>query len=339
MRIIFRLDATKQIGIGHMMRCMALAEEFLKRGCKCYFFSDITSNKLLYQLKKRKIIVHKINKIIRQDKELKNLISFSKKKEIDWIISDNYEMDSKCTQIIKENGLKLLSIDDIAQAFYFSDIVVNQNINANILKIKGTKDTKFLLGTKYVMLRDELIKIKMKNYNDSVQNILITLGGTDKDNLNLKIIKNINDIYNEVRLVVVSGPYNSHYDILKKFSKNNSRKIDIIKTPSSMLDIYLESDIAISAGGSSCYELAYFGIPNIIITIADNQINIAKELDKKNVSIYLGKKEDFCSNILNENLIKLINDDSLRKKMAQNGRKLVDGKGKKRIVDYIEYFK
>ena len=106
-----------------------------------------------------------------------------------------------------------------------------------------------------------------------------------------------------------------------------------------MLDIYLESDIAISAGGSSCYELAYFGIPNIIITVSDNQLNIAKELNKKNVSIYLGKKEDFSPNRIKENVLKLINDTSLRKKMAENGRKLVDGKGKKRIADVIEKYK
>ncbi len=339
MRIIFRLDATKEIGIGHMMRCMALAEELVIRGEKCYFFSKITNNELLNQLKKRKIIVEKINKINTYREELKNLIRFSKKKEIDWIITDNYEIDSECTQAIKNDGFKLLSIDDIAQAFYYSDIVVNQNINANNLKIEGAEHTKFLLGTKYVMLRDELLKIEMKRYNDSVKKILITLGGIDKDNLTLKIIKNINEINAEVKLIVVSGPYNTHYDDLKKFANNNSRKIDVISSPRSMLDIYLESDIAISAGGSSCYELAYFGIPNIIITVADNQLNIAKALDKKNVSIYLGKKEEFSSNRIKENVLKLINDNSLRKNMAENGRKIVDGKGKKRIVDVVEKYK
>jgi len=82
MRTVFRLDATKEMGIGHMMRCMALAEELIRRGGKCYFFSIITNNKLLNQLKKRKIIVEKINEFNTFGEDLKNLIRFSNKKEI-----------------------------------------------------------------------------------------------------------------------------------------------------------------------------------------------------------------------------------------------------------------
>lgn len=338
MRIVFRLDATKKIGIGHMMRCMALAEELIRRKEKCYFFSMITSNELINQLKKRKIIVEKINEINTFKEEMKNLLIFCKKKKIDWVVTDHYKINSEYTKAIKNGEFKLLSIDDIAQTFYYSDIVVNQNINANNLEIEGTEHTKFLLGTKYAMIRDELLKREMKKYNDPVRKILITLGGTDKDNLTLKIIKNIEEINGEAELIVISGPYNPHYNELKKFADNASKKIDIISSPQSMLDIYLESDIAISAGGTSCYELAYFGIPNIIIAIADNQLNIAKEFDKKNVSIYLGRKEDFSSNKIKENVLKLVNDNLLRKKMAENGRSLVDGKGKKRIVDVIERY-
>ena len=103
-----------------------------------------------------------------------------------------------------------------------------------------------------------------------------------------------------------------------------------------MEKVYLETDIAISAGGSSCYELAYFGIPNIIITVADNQLNNAKTLNKNNVSVYLGKKEDFSSAKLKENILKLINNTPLRRKMIKNEMRLVDGRGKKRIVEVMK---
>ncbi|GAG07678.1 unnamed protein product, partial [marine sediment metagenome] len=115
-------------------------------------------------------------------------------------------------------------------------------------------------------------------------------------------------------------------------------KIRVIKSPENMANLYLESDIAISAGGSSCYELAYFGIPNIIITLADNQLNIAHELDKQKISTYLGTKNEIEIEQLKNKVKELINNDSLRKTMSQNGKKLVDGKGKERIVRFMERF-
>jgi spore coat polysaccharide biosynthesis predicted glycosyltransferase SpsG len=102
--------------------------------------------------------------------------------------------------------------------------------------------------------------------------------------------------------------------------------------------IYLESDIAISAGGTTCYELAYFGIPNIIITIADNQLKNAKDLDKQKVSIYLGKKDDVTTDKITEKAKELIDNSNLRKSISLNGKKLIDGKGKKRIVEALECY-
>ena len=82
---------------------------------------------------------------------------------------------------------------------------------------------------------------------------------------------------------------------------------------------------AISAGGTSSYEFSYFGIPNIIISIADNQLAISDEFDKQNISIYLGRKEQFSSENLKNKVKELIEDSQLRRKLSENGKKLVDG--------------
>jgi len=147
------------------------------------------------------------------------------------------------------------------------------------------------------------------------------IGGTDKDNLILKIMKFLKS-FNNLEFLIVIGPLNPHFDEIKKYIKENGLNARVIKSPDNMTDLYLESDIAISAGGSSCYEFAYFGIPNIIVVIADNQ------------SIYVGKKEELNSENLKNKFKELIDNSSLRKKLSENGKKLVDGKGKQRIVDF-----
>ena len=106
-----------------------------------------------------------------------------------------------------------------------------------------------------------------------------------------------------------------------------------------MADLYLQSDIAISAGGTTCYELAYFGIPNIIITVATNQLNIAKELNKKNISTYIGSKEEISLEKLKVGVLELINNYKKREEMIKNGKRLVDGLGKKRVVECMNSFR
>jgi len=336
LNIIFRVDATKKIGIGHLMRCIALSEELNKRGHRCYFISHILGKNLKEKVIKRNNFLVEIKKINDLELDLKYLLKFSDEHNIDWVITDHYEINSNYLKKIKKNGFNLLSIDDTAQTYYYSDIVVNQNAGADKLDIKGEDYTTFLLGPKYVMLRDELLKREEKKIKKDVGNLLITIGGTDKDNYTLKILKQIKDV--KIKKIVIIGALNPHYLEIKDYIKNTT-DVEVVISPNNMFDLYKKAYIAISAGGTTCYELAYFGIPNIIITVADNQLNIAKELDKKNVSMYLGKKEEISSKKLKENVLKLINNTSLRKQMAKNGMKLVDGNGKKRIIEVMNTFK
>jgi spore coat polysaccharide biosynthesis predicted glycosyltransferase SpsG len=229
-----------------------------------------------------------------------------------------------------------MSIDDTAQMHYYSDVIVNQNIGAEKLTFSAEPYTAFLLGSSYVMLRNELlIRMKKKN-NPAVKKMLITLGGTDPDNFLLHILKSLEKMKKDIDILAVIGPFNLHFPTLQTYQKTTEMKLNIIQSPTNMADIYLQADLAISAGGSSCYELAYFGIPNLIIAVADNQLSIAYEFDKQRIGIYLGEKNEIQQEYLRDKVKELLVNKSLRKHMSQNGHNLVDGKGKKRIVDYME---
>lgn len=329
MNVAFKVDVSKEIGIGHLMRCLALSEELKKRGCKCYILSKIDDNIAKKKTREFQVEFHKI-------KTLDDLIKFSKDQDIDWIITDCYNLDTDYIKKLKNEKFKVLSIDDNALIHYHSDIVVNQNIGANKLDYSSEKYTRFLLGPEYAIMRDELLKRKEKKERENVEKILVTLGGTDKDNLTLKVLKALETVDKNIEILAVVGPFNPHYSNLQEFIKKSDSNIKLIQSPGNMTDIHLESDIAISAGGTSCYELAYFGIPNLIVTIADNQLNIARELDNQEISIYLGKKEDVKAELVLDKVNELINNHPVRKSMNQNGKKLIDGRGKKRIVDVME---
>jgi len=336
--VAFRVDASPKIGVGHLMRCLALSEELSRRGNRCYFLSKIDDNNLLTNIKNFRVDCQKIKTNTTLKGDLNTLLNFSKKHDIDWIITDHYGIDATYVKEIKQHGFHVLSVDDTAQMHYFSDILLNQNIGAECFDFSAEKYTKYLLGPKYIMMRDKLLKRSNKIKNNEVKKILVTVGGSDLDNLILKILKLLEPINKNIEIFTIIGPFHQSHQDIKKYICETEQKIKLLESPENMTDIYLESDMAISAGGSTCYELAYFGIPNIIITIADNQIRVAEELNKKKVSTYLGKRNELIEDQFKNTVDELIFDYDLRKNMSQNGRKLVDGKGKERIVDFLERF-
>ena len=321
MKIVFRVDASKELGIGHFMRCLALSEEFTRRGHVCIFFSKI-DHSLIWKIKNYDINHKIISKETSWRKELVLLTNFLKENNIDWVVTDHYKIDSNYIRAIIKNGVKVLSIDDTAQIYYYSNIVVNQNIGAEKIRFESDENTIFLLGPDYIMIRDSLLKRNEKKYRKKVKKILVTMGGTDNYNLTKKILKMIelSHLDKKIDIILIIGPLNTFSSNIKDYVKKSKLKVNIIESPKDISKIYLDSDIAISAGGSTCYELAYFGIPNMIITIANNQLEIAKELYEKHISIYLGDKNKINLDDFRHKINELIINNYIRKKM-------IEGKG------------
>lgn len=318
------------------MRCLALSEELIKRKHQVYFFSKIQDKELIDKIKNHNITFKQIDKELSMNQELKLLIEYLKQEKIDWVITDHYKLNEDYIKKIKDNHFKVLSIDDTAKLYYHSDIVLNQNIGSEKLNYSSEDYTRFLLGSKYIMLRDEIIKEKNEE-NKTGNTVLITFGGSDSDNFSLKILKILDSRFDKLKYIVVTGPLNPFYKEIKKYTDSH-QNVSVFKSPKNMAEIYKKSDISISAGGSTCYELAYYGIPNIIIYFAENQKKVSEELDNNNISFNLGYKDDYKEETLIEKINKLINDKELKEKMSKNGKKIVDGKGKQRIVDYLERF-
>jgi len=334
--IAFRVDASPEIGLGHLMRCGALSEALTQRGNSCMFLSKITNKKLLNSIKKTNATHQNIPPDVSLKKDLEIVIKLSHETEIDWVITDHYAIDTHYLKTIKKNGFKVLSIDDTAQIHYPSDLVVNQNAGAKQLRFSAETYTKFLLGPEYAILRDNLLMREQKKENTGVKKLLITIGGTDPDNFTLRILRELESIDPNIEITTVLGPYNRFYNTIRRYADKSDQNIVLRSSPKNMVDMYLASDIAISAGGSSCYELAYFGIPHLIIAVAENQLNIARELGKQKISIFLGEKNDIKKGFVKDKVKDLIDDPLLRRHMSQNGRKLVDGNGKQRIVHVME---
>ncbi|GAG99641.1 unnamed protein product, partial [marine sediment metagenome] len=209
---------------------------------------------------------------------------------------------------------------------HYCDMLLDQNIYEinpyeNLLL---KKKSKILLGPKYVLLDPNYTKISPNKKISCLSKINICFGGSDPVNLTSKIIDIIKTI-NYINFDIIVGPYYQHYKELHEKTKE-FLNIRLFKNPENMEKLLNESQLAIGSTGISSYERCYLGIPTIVITISENQINVAKNLEKKGVIDYLDHYDNFDENKLTILIEKYYNNEKLNKK-REKCLKLIDGKG------------
>lgn len=342
MNLYVRADADSKIGIGHIMRCIALAQSWHDAGGKVTFITRFTSNSLKDRIESEGFKIVSIDHVCPDPSDLKNtsaILDCDNTDKDKWLVLDGYHFDSAYQKRIKESRFKLLCIDDYGHAdHYYADIILNQNINADKSFYNYREPyTKLLLSTRYALLRREFKQWQnwQRDIPPIAQKVLVTLGGGDHDNATLKVIsalKKINISGLEVKIIV--GPANPNLQELIRVVVDNSN-LQIITNATNMPELMAWADIAITAGGSTCWEMALLGVPNIIITFARNQQPIAEKLYKTGMAIYLGRSSELTIESIVENLTILLLSQEKRIKYSQKSRNLVDGSGAQRVCQEI----
>ncbi|MDH7472936.1 MAG: UDP-2,4-diacetamido-2,4,6-trideoxy-beta-L-altropyranose hydrolase [Anaerolineae bacterium] len=337
--LIIRADAGARIGTGHLMRCLALAQGWQDRGGEVLFVSLCESPVLRQRLLDEGIQVISVKDPYPAAGDWKCLSQILNQHPGAWVVVDGYHFDQHYQARIKEAGHPLLVIDDIAHLdHYYADIVLNQNIHATDLQYSCESYTKLLLGTKYVLLRREFLKWQGWNREipEIARKVLVTFGGADRDNATLKVIEALQQIgVEEIEAVVVVGAVNSHFKELQSAAQNSRIPIRLETTIKNMPELMVWADVAVSAGGSTCWELAFTGLPNLVLVLAENQRLIAKKLHDVGASVNLGWHADLSSVEIAQVLTNLIAEEKQRRLMAEIGQKLVDGNGVSNVLNEI----
>ncbi|MGL4911900.1 MAG: UDP-2,4-diacetamido-2,4,6-trideoxy-beta-L-altropyranose hydrolase [Romboutsia sp.] len=335
--IAIRADGSFDKGMGHIMRCMSIAKEFKNRNIEPIFLikkNENTEELLnLSNIKYRNIYSINLESEIEEIKEIFNEIN------PEYTLSDSYWISNEYLKSLKNISKMLISIDDNNLYQYPSDVVINYNLHSNDIefKLKNNK-LKMLLGSKYCMLRKEFqeaIPIKIK---DKANKILIIMGGTDINSFSNIVLENLLRIDKNIKIdVVVAKSYKNEH-ILRCIEKDNNN-VNIIYNPSNMVSVMKGCDLAISAGGTTVYELGCLGIPTILIPQVDNQISIAIKADELGLMINMGKYDCINLDDLNNTVIKLLDNIELRAKMHELCIDTIDNKGTLNVVNEIIKYK
>jgi len=253
-----------------------------------------------------------------------------------WLVLDGYHLDPIYQQAVRAAVFRLLVIDDMAHLpAYHADILLNQNLGAEKLNYYCDPDTTLLLGSRYALLRQEFLAWHgwQREISDMGRKVLVTMGGGDPDNVTLKVIHALDQVHVDgLEAVVVVGGSNPHYEILHSAIRNLQLKIRLERNASNMAELMAWADVAVSAGGSTCWELLFMGLPSVVLALAENQRGIADELEKAGVTTNLGWFSRVSEDVIAVTLSVLTKADERRCQMSKSGQQLVDGFGSRRIV-------
>ncbi|WP_165360614.1 UDP-2,4-diacetamido-2,4,6-trideoxy-beta-L-altropyranose hydrolase [Candidatus Chloroploca sp. Khr17] len=335
--LIIRADASTQMGTGHVMRCLAIAQAWQDSDGTGMLAAATLPPALHERLRAEAVDVRLIDAEPGSPADAAQTATIARAYRAAWVVVDGYQFGSSYQRALKDAGLQVLFIDDYGHADrYDADLIFNQNIYANkSLYTNRASNTKLLLGARYALLRREFWPWRgwRREIAPVVRKVLVTLGGSDPPNVTIKVIQALELLdLPELEIVIVAGSGNLHYEDQQTAVNNSRHTMRIRHDVTDMSGFMAWADIAISAGGSTTYELARMGLPTLYILLAENQHASATALAMAGVGICLGWYSQLTAETIAGAICSLLANADVRHKLTHSSQDLIDGYGANRVI-------
>jgi len=326
MKVFIITEAGKKVGFGHLTRCTSLYDAFKENDIDAGLIVDGDKSCAQVLRKKRYQMLNWLEDNARLFKIIK---------DADIAVIDSYLAKEEFYKELSKQANLAVYIDDNKRIDYPRGIVVNFSVYGRELAYPKKKDVRYILGPEFALLRREFWNTPPKKINKLVKSILLTFGGNDSKGMTLKILNKINADYPLLTKYVAIGHAFSYVKQLKEIS---DKRTSFIYSPDAetMKRFMLKSDIAISAGGQTLYELARTQTPTIAICVAENQRLALEAWNKKGFIKYIGWYQKAVSRI--SKTIKSFMPIKERKKSSEIAKRTIDGQGAKKLVKKLLKF-
>jgi UDP-2,4-diacetamido-2,4,6-trideoxy-beta-L-altropyranose hydrolase len=333
--LLIRCDASVPIGTGHVMRCLALAQAWQDAGGRAIFAMAETTPAIEERIRGEKMSVLRVAQPPGSSADAVQTCRLGRQASADWVVVDGYVFGADYQANLHEAGLRILVVDDHGRAGRYSvDIVLNQNPNASEdLYVNREPSTQLLLRLEYALLRREFSNWKQwkRDTPGIARNLLVMMGGTDPENVTQRVLDSLAR-EPDFEIQVVAGGSNPHLDELRESVRKPGAKVRLVEKTVSMPELMAWADIAVSAAGTTAWEMAFMGLPALLIILADNQEPIAGALDDAGAALSLGQAATLRAEDIRNHLRSLAASHEVLGKMSTCGRALIDGRGAERAV-------
>ncbi len=332
----FRVDANEHIASGHLMRCIAIAEACIKSGNKCIFY--LAEEKMTERLIQSELAYHILNsKWNNLETEIDVLVAMLKEEKVDVLVVDSYYASKRYLESLNKI-LPTCYIDDMGKDLYNITMLLHYGSwpDDNTFEMRYAKtETKVLAGMRYVPLRSEFEGLS--DTENREKSILITTGGTDPYNISGKVVQELIQrpcCWNYTFKVIVGG-MNTNATMLKELLVD--KRVELLRNIYNMGELMRKSQCAVSAGGTTLFELCACSTPTVCFSFAENQEEFCKETGRREVMLYAGdaRKVADIHQIIANKVEYFLKDECLMENYIIKMRQMVDGQGARRIADTL----
>jgi UDP-2,4-diacetamido-2,4,6-trideoxy-beta-L-altropyranose hydrolase len=345
MNIAIRADGSPFIGMGHVMRCLSLAAALRQSGHNVEFFSRFEPG--LSRIREQGFAVRQVagglpdgaEKEYEPAQDTDAVCQLLADSNYNGLVTDSYRLDADYFRQVRRLVKTSVYIDDLNRFPAAVDAVINGNINAEELGYDAWPDSvQRWLGCRYNLLRPEFAALTQRETPYAVDNILIVLGGGDAGELLVFLAESLlkSAQARQFKLQLVAPAKSLADDRLTKLAQNYPAQVQIQREVTAMAQLMQRCDMAISAGGSTLYELCAAGVPRLAVVLASNQQRIVDAMVRQGAALSLGTVAELTSSAVAVAVDRLAQDWQVRDRMAQLGRQLVDGQGAFRLAGKIE---
>lgn len=360
MKIAFRADASVQIGTGHVMRCLTLANELRGRGHTCRFVCRDLLGHLSQTIGDAGFDLTLLPapaadfKVGDNDPDhaawagvpwkLDAEQTLAAVQDVDWLVVDHYAFDARWQKAAPCKGAKLVVIDDLADRAHVADLLLDQNLGRlskdydDLLPQK----TERLIGPNYALLRPEFAALRETSLagrterGNTLKTVLVSMGGVDLDNATGAILS-VLGAQLDLRVTVIMGANALALDLIQAQAAASSGRVEVIVNTSDMAGLMAKADLAIGAAGGTSWERCALGLPTLVAVLADNQAEAAVALSTAGATIEIGspKASKFLAKLADA--LKRAQVPANLNALSGSAASVTDGRGVARVADALEY--
>jgi UDP-2,4-diacetamido-2,4,6-trideoxy-beta-L-altropyranose hydrolase len=358
MKVLFRTDASRIIGTGHLVRCLTLAEELRYHGGDVSFICRTHDGHYCDLVEKHRFCLFKLTtkRATTPGVDIDSYVSWLGvpweidaaetlnvvariEQPVDWLIVDHYAIDQQWERRLRPAVNNIFVIDDLANRKHDCDLLLDQNLTSHMnTKYTGKipPNSRALLGPKYALLQPEfnVLTRQQPPPSTSQKQVFIYFGGADIHNFSGRALCEILALdRNDLGIDVVISERHKYFDELNSLSKNKE-SIKLHINPPTLAPILFNADISIGACGATTWERLCLHVFSLVITLTDNQRPVAETLHRLGYISLLGHYDTIKDGAISSSLLEIL-DDPERTPTMRNWNDVVDGLGTGRVRKII----
>lgn len=359
LKVCFRADASLQIGTGHVMRCLTLADALRELGAECRFICREHPGNLIELIRSKGYVVYGLPCLATRDAGASSpahaawlgssqlddaaaSVACLAEWSVDWLIVDHYALDARWEELLQPRCRQLMVIDDLADRMHRCDLLLDQTLGRVTADYSALVPAhcKLLCGSRFAVLRPEFAGLRdyslQRRAHAPLQHLLITMGGVDKDNATGLVLDALRDspLPAECRITVVMGATAPWLATVREQAKDLPWLTTVRVGISDMARLMADSDLAIGAAGATSWERCCLGLPAIMLILASNQRMVARGLELAGAVRILHSIEQLDRQ-LPRHLHELISCPAHMSDMSRNASAVVDGSGLAMVTQYL----